>query len=270
MNIIVHFSSLLVTIGIFLFKTHDGNAFTISNIVSTNHKSSRLAFGISQPIINPLSSSGLTILLNSKHNNIDSNKLIKVPDDDDTPIAFLDPDTNTFIECYADSKAIVNGIEYTIGSPCDYSVALCYFDKGDQLVPIELDEDLMDEVFPVAASIVEEEFGEELSLERTPQTLTLVGELEEGEEEDDESDEDENGDDDMDDDEEEVEILLTFEHNRREYNLVRLLDPVLLVGKGMKDENKCILLTPDESDEVMPILEEMFLRYQEERDGLAF
>ena len=29
--------------------------------------------------------------------------------------------------------------------------------------------------------IVEEEFGEELSLERTPQTLTLVGELEEGE-----------------------------------------------------------------------------------------
>ena len=34
--------------------------------------------------------------------------------------------------------------------------------------------------------IVEEEFGEELTLERTPQTLTLVGELEEGEEDEDE------------------------------------------------------------------------------------
>ncbi len=50
------------------------------------------------------------------------------------------------------------------------------------------------------------------------------------EEDDDESDED--GDDgDVDEAEEEVEILVSFEEDGREYHLVRLLDPVLLVGK---------------------------------------
>jgi hypothetical protein len=36
---------------------------------------------------------------------------------------------------------------------------------------------------------------------------------------------------DVDDTEEEVEILVSFEENGQEYHLVRLLDPVLLVGK---------------------------------------
>ncbi len=50
------------------------------------------------------------------------------------------------------------------------------------------------------------------------------------EEDDDESDvDDEDGD--VNETEEEVEILVSFEENGREYHLVRLLDPVLLVGK---------------------------------------
>ena len=106
---------------------------------------------------------------------------------------------------------------------------------------------------------MEEEFGYELSLERTPRTFTLVGELEErvvDEERVEESSLDEN--------EEDVEILLTFEHREKEYNLVKLLDPVLLVGKNMKgDSPQCILLSPEEADEVMPVLEEMFLGYQD-------
>eukprot|EP00559_Dactyliosolen_fragilissimus_P003647 CAMPEP_0184866188 /NCGR_PEP_ID=MMETSP0580-20130426/21246_1 /TAXON_ID=1118495 /ORGANISM="Dactyliosolen fragilissimus" /LENGTH=298 /DNA_ID=CAMNT_0027365723 /DNA_START=140 /DNA_END=1036 /DNA_ORIENTATION=+ len=192
--------------------------------------------------------------------NDNNNRLEKIPDDDDTPIPFLDVDGRSFIECYADSVAHLNGVEYTIGSPCDHSVALCYFDTEDQLLPIELDDDLMDEIFPIAESIVEDEFGEELTLQRTPQTLTLVGELEDGED-----DEDDDDDDDVDDDEEDVEILLTFEHERMEYNLVRLLDPVLLVGKpDANNPSKRTLLTPEESDEVMPILEEMFLSHQDE------
>lgn len=103
------------------------------------------------------------------------------------------------------------------------------------------------------------EFGEELVLQRTPQTLTLVGELEEEEEfeEDDDTDED-----DEDDEDEEVEVLLTFEHRDREYNLVRLLDPILLVGRpDPDDEDRCLLLTNDESDKVMPVLEELFLDF---------
>jgi len=188
------------------------------------------------------------------------NTLIKIPDDDETAIPFVDTENPGFIECYADSVAVVNGMKYTIGSPCDNAVALCFFDDDDQLIPIELDEDLMDDVFPVAGSIVEEEFGEELSLERTPQTLTLMGELEEGEEDEEDEDEAE-----VDDNEEEVEILLTFEHKGIEYHLVRLLDPVLLVGKvDENDESRCMLLSPEESGQVMPILEQLFLKFAEE------
>lgn len=192
------------------------------------------------------------------------NTIHKVPEDDDTSIPFLDPKNNAFIECYADSIAIIDGVEYTIGNPCDTSVALCYFDDEENLIPIELDSPMMDEIFSVAASIVEEEFGEELVLERTPQTLTLVGELEA------DDDEDEEDEDDVGDDEEEVELLLSFEEEGKEYVLVRILDPVLLVGKASADENehKVVLLSEEESDRIMPILEEMFLDYQEERDSM--
>ena len=197
-----------------------------------------------------------------KTSKLNQNTIHKVPEDDDTPIPFLDPLTNNYIECYADSIAIIDDVEYTIGNPCDTSVALCYFDLADSLIPIELDSPMMDEIFPMAASIVEDEFGEELVLERTPQTLTLVGELEEGGEDEDYDDEDE---DDIDEEEEEVEILLSFDEERTEYVLVKLLDPVLLVGRASEDENdqKCILLTEEEADRTMPALEEMFLEFKD-------
>jgi len=189
--------------------------------------------------------------------------LLKVPEDDDTPIPFVDERGASFIECYADSIATIGGATYTIGSPCDCSVALTYFGGGEKLMPVELDSELMDDVFPVAESIVEEEFGDELGLQRTPQTLTLVGELEAEDEEDDEEYDDEG--EDVSEEEEEVEILLSFEHKGMEFHMVRLLDPVLLVGKeDPESPDRRILLTPKESDEVMPLLEEMFLSYQDD------
>jgi hypothetical protein len=197
---------------------------------------------------------------------------IKIPDDDDTPIPFVDVATNTFIDCYADSiVTLSNGVTYTVGEPCDYAVALGYVDERQGgLVPLELDDPMMDDVFPVAELIIEEEFGEELSLQRTPQTLTLVGELEEGEEDHEEDEDDDFGDEyhndeeDVEDDEEEVEILLSFEHRGKEFHVVRLLDPVLLVGTADPDnEDRRILLTPKEADAVMPALEEIFLQNQQ-------
>jgi len=189
-----------------------------------------------------------------------------------------DGNTLRFIECYADCICTLNGEEYTIAVPCDYSVALCYYDGSgkQQLIPVEpADTATMDDLFPVAEAIVADEFGEELVLQRTPQTLTLVGELEDDEDEDDEEEED---DDDDADGEEEVEVLLSFEHRGKEFLLVRLLDPILLVGKkptkallegnDNNDDDKeevtmdmRVLLTPDEADRVMPQLEELFLKF---------
>lgn len=184
---------------------------------------------------------------------------------ENVPLPFIDPVTNSFIECYADSVVTVQGVTYTIAVPCDYSVALCYFDADQQLIPVELNDPLMDDIFPIAESIVAEEFGEELVLQRTPQTLTLVGELEL----DDEEDEDEESEDE--DESEEVEVLLSFEHRDQEFSLVRLLDPILLVGKDNPDDEVYddevggtrLLLTPDESETVMPVLEELFLKFHD-------
>lgn len=190
----------------------------------------------------------------------------KVADDDEgVAIPFLDREENSFIECYADSIITVDNVDYTIGVPCDYCVALCYF-EGENLMPIELTDDLMEDIFPVAENIVSEEFEEELVLQRTPQTLTLVGELEEDDDdrddEDDDDDEEFNG-------EEEVEVLLSFEHRGKDYNLVRMLDPVLLVGKTDAERPDLrVLLTPDESEKIMPILEQTFMTYVDEGDDL--
>ena len=133
-------------------------------------------------------------------------------------------------------------------------------EDNDELQPIELDDEMMDDVFSVAQSIVDDEFGEELVLERTPQTLTLIGELEE-DDDDDRYQDDEDDDGGLLDEEEEVEILLSFEFEGMEVNLVKLLDPVLLVGKAdPESELRRILLTEEESDEVLPALEELFLK----------
>jgi Protein of unknown function (DUF3727) len=205
----------------------------------------------------------------SKDSGSDEVRLQRVPVAlEDVPIPFIEPATNMYIECYADSVVKIKGVRYTIAVPCDYSVALCYFDEEQQLIPIELDDPLMDDLFPMAESIVAEEFGEDLVLQRTPQTLTLVGELEEDEDEDDEENEDEEDD----DEDEEVEVLLSFEHRDQEFSLVRLLDPILLVGKDNPDDGDendddggtRLLLTPEESDEVMPVLEELFLEYNDD------
>jgi len=181
------------------------------------------------------------------------------------PIPFVDVDGQSFIECFADSIAEIDGVEYTIGVPCDYAVALCYFTDDEELIPLELDDPKMDAVFSMAESIVEEEFGDELVLQRTPQTLTLVGELEEDEDDEDDEFDLEDEDEEDDDDDEEVEVLLAFEHDNRNYNLVRMLDPMLLVGKADPDDpQRCLLLAPEESDKVMPVLEDMFLEFRED------
>ena len=65
-----------------------------------------------------------------------------------------------FIECFADSLAHCLGREYVIGVPCDYSVALCYYSTDDEsdpdreLIPLELDDPELDDVFPIAEAIV--------------------------------------------------------------------------------------------------------------------
>jgi hypothetical protein len=79
-------------------------------------------------------------------------------EDEGVAIPFLDTNENAFIECYADSVVTVSDAIYTIGVPCDYCVALCYFegDDTDNLIPVKLHDALMDDIFPVAENIVQD------------------------------------------------------------------------------------------------------------------
>lgn len=96
--------------------------------------------------------------------------------------------------------------------------------------------------------------------------MEIKGEDDDDEEDDEddfgeEYDADEQG---MEDDEEEVEILLSFEHRDKDFHIVRLLDPVLLVGiNDAENEERRILLSPKQADAVMPALEKIFLQNQQ-------
>ena len=160
--------------------SHPSHHHHIFGVVSPSSSSSPTPYNIRLQFQKHISSKIQQSPLWMSNDDDGNNKFEKIDEDDDQILAFIDS-SSTFsddkgIDCYVDSYATVDGVQYTIGSPCDYAVALCYFEGDDeQLVPIELDDPLMDDIFPIAAGIIEDEFGEELVLLRTPQTLTLVG-----------------------------------------------------------------------------------------------
>ena len=211
-----------------------------------------------------------------------------VYDDDDEYedlVTFYDPQaaqTNSLptIDCFIDRVYEVDGVEYTIGTPCDYVVSICTTeasseasdddDDDGELNPIDIEPDttkIIDELFPIMAKAVADEFDGEMTLSRTPQYMTLLGDIDLDDEDDlDNDDVDETEDYDEDEEDEEVQVILTFDKDGTEYTLVRELEPMLLVGKAPKPEDlnddltmdMRILLDAEESDAVVPKLMEMY------------
>ena len=186
------------------------------------------------------------------------NKLTMIDDADEIakPITFADStakkNVETAIMCHVDCLATISGTDYSVGYPCDNPVDVAYVDGDDEFVPVEVDEPIMDDIFPVVQNILEENYKDDLKLYRTPATLTLAGNLAV----DDEADEDAM--DDANDGESLAEMLLEFDHDGKEYCLVRPTDLMLLVAKAdPNDEDGRILISDDESEEIMPILMEM-------------
>ncbi|CAM9097028.1 unnamed protein product [Phaeothamnion confervicola] len=92
-------------------------------------------------------------------------------------------ETGRAIECYPDAFAEVDGQRYVIAEPCDWSVSIGRPNKEGGLEPVAVDSKLMDRIFPLLQSYLEED---EIHLFRTPVTLTLQGEfLEDGDDDDD-------------------------------------------------------------------------------------
>mmetsp|Transcript_22930 Transcript_22930/g.33842 ORF Transcript_22930/g.33842 Transcript_22930/m.33842 type:complete len:230 (+) Transcript_22930:127-816(+) len=185
------------------------------------------------------------------------NKLTTIEDQDAVianPIAFLDPkDSENVIMCYVDAVALIDNVEYSVGYPCNHPVDVAYADEEggheDGLVPLESDDPLLDELFPMCKYMLEEEYPFDLTLCRTPATLTVEGDLGIEEDADDEGD---------DEGAPVADVLLTLEHKGKEYKLVRPTDSLLLVGKEKEGNmEQRTLLDDKESDVVMPTLMEM-------------
>ena len=108
----------------------------------------------------------------------------------------------------------------------------------------------MDSLFPICKRVMEEDNKDaKLALYRTPATLTLAGALGIDDDEIEEDSEDE---------EDEADLLLTFDYNGKEYQLVRPTDLLLLVGKQDEaNQEQRILIDDAESEQIMPTLMDM-------------
>uniref|UniRef100_A0A7S1BVV7 Nucleoplasmin-like domain-containing protein n=1 Tax=Corethron hystrix TaxID=216773 RepID=A0A7S1BVV7_9STRA len=249
-------SSSLFCLSMLFLKHNAVDAFSIPAFARINSSPSIL-WERSEGFLNTPSFSSKSLTLAATGGRVIDTPPIDV-DEESAPTLFYDTSTQSYIEVYIDHVAeLADGKKYHIGMPCDYAVTLCHI-EDDDLIPVELGSDLMGKIFPVAESLIEDEFGEELILQNTPQTLTLVGELDLDDSEDDEYDEE-----DLSDDEEEVQMLLSFDHEGKEYSLVRLLDPVLLVaGEPVNQEsgvNEHEMLTIEESEKIIPELERLLM-----------
>ncbi|KAG5178930.1 hypothetical protein JKP88DRAFT_264501 [Tribonema minus] len=182
-------------------------------------------------------------------------KLIEIPEERLSEVfRFFDPETSTVIDCYAENFAEIDGARYVVGFPVDDAVAIAMEQDGD-IMPVPVDDELMDTLFPVLQKDLEEA-GAELVLKRTPVTLTLSG----LEAYDDEDREDLTGDDEGGDaDNEDVELISELDINGEKFLLVKFLDPVLMVAKEVKGKGEVTyeLLDADEDERVTALVEEM-------------
>jgi hypothetical protein len=169
--------------------------------------------------------------------------------------------TNRFIECFVDWSIVVKNVSYFVLQPCDEVVAFLSFDGSGEPNLIDPLSKEMDDVFPVANALFEED---DIHLMRTANVLTMQGDLEnddnEDGSEDDEDEDDEDDDADEEDGEEEqgqgekVEVLADFEIEDKPYSLVRFMEPVYLIAKLVSKEY--VLLSEDEGAKIAPLVEE--------------
>ena len=128
------------------------------------------------------------------------------PDWKEQPIAFVDNEMNTFIDCtlafYVKDPQSDKGAEYALGVPCEIPIVVAReggasgansddddddvfsFSKAVPLIPGEddgsgLSRDEKEEVFQLAARALMDTYGESIRLKNTPRMLTIEGSLDE-------------------------------------------------------------------------------------------
>lgn len=206
-------------------------------------------------------------------------------------VPFVEPSldsTSKSIDCIMHYRVECDDENYIIATPYDHEVAIACEEENKDIRIIDPSSPQMKELFEISSSFLEEMFGTNLVLLNTPQTLTIMGDLDlvckniqDGKPIDEYihkdfvnsfSDSDiplDPQDDDIDEDESDnaAERLFAFEHKGYVYSLIRMLEPFIIVGKEDPTSltPRHLLLTPEESKRGIPKITELF---QEEIDSL--
>ena len=182
--------------------------------------------------------------------------ILDSPEDLATPefeVVLADPETAREMQCHM-LETVDDGAQlYASMTPVDTPVAITAL-RENMMVEVD-DPALLEALLPSAAAVCAE-MG--LTLMDTPVTLTVAGELPDPDD----------GDggayaaldlpeaDDAEDDEDGAEVLLGFRHDDAQYYVVRLLDPVFVVGKQVAT-SRFEIPSEREVERVAPALEEV-------------
>ena len=166
------------------------------------------------------------------------------------PVILTD-ETGRQLACYIEKTLEVQGKEYVLLLPVDSPVEIFAWkeDVEDEALLVE-DDETIDAIFADAQAVLAEQ---DLILKRTAFSLTVAGELPP-------VDEDEILTLEIDEDgsqlePEELQLLAYFYHEEQEYAIYTPLDPHLFFGR-MNKEGKAELLSPEEFQQLQPMLEE--------------
>ena len=97
-------------------------------------------------------------------------------------------ETNRAIECFIDSSVVIKDETFYVLEPCDDVVAIVSFDENDEPNVIDPDSEEMDNIFPFAVAVFDEE---DIHLLRSAGVLTMMSESEEDDEDGDDDEDDE-------------------------------------------------------------------------------
>ncbi|MGL5062831.1 MAG: DUF3727 domain-containing protein [Microcoleus sp.] len=166
------------------------------------------------------------------------------------------------LTCNVEYSLNVEGQDYVLLLPIDSPVEIFTWhgDDSDEAAILVEDEAEIDKIFDTARVVLQEQ---NLALQRTAVTLTVVGELPEFPEEDVVPN---NKDSEEESDFEELLWLTSFYHEEQEYAIYTPLDPFFILAR-MGDDGKPELLSPEEYQKLeplLPMLEDQFFDDLEE------
>ncbi len=163
------------------------------------------------------------------------------------------------LDCYVEQTFTSSEITYVLLQPVDTPVTFIAWDDDEESSDatwVEDDQEL-EKIYPDARAVLAEQ---DLTLKATAYTFTIAGDLPEIEEDDVLAIE-------LDDDDpmaepEEFQYLASFFHEDQEYGIYTPLTPLLFFAKQTEDK-QFELLSPEDLEEVQPLLEEFLFNENE-------